>query len=54
MFKRVKTNRLTGLVEIGELTCVESEKQLITSSELIGNNIAAALKFIARMEMATK
>jgi N-acetylmuramoyl-L-alanine amidase len=54
MFRTVKADRLTGLVEVGELTCAEREKKLIGSSELIGDNIAAALKFIAQMQMANK
>ena len=45
---------LTGLLEVGELTCADREKQLISSSELIGNNTASALKFIAQMQSATK
>ena len=51
MFGVVKAERLTGLLEVGELTCPEREKQLIGSSELIGDNIASALKFIAQMRV---
>jgi hypothetical protein len=54
MFEMVKADRLTGLLEVGELTCAQREKQLIGSSELIGKNIASALKFIAQMQMGTK
>jgi N-acetylmuramoyl-L-alanine amidase len=54
MFKMVTADRLTGLLEIGELTCASREKQLISSSELIGNNIASALKFIAQLQTATR
>jgi N-acetylmuramoyl-L-alanine amidase len=54
MFKTVKADRLTGLLEVGELTCAEREKQLIGSSELIGDNIASALKFIAQMQTGAK
>ena len=54
MFRTVKADRLTGLLEVGELTCAEREKQIISSSELIGNNLASALKYIAQMQMATK
>lgn len=54
MFKVVNAERLTGLLEIGELTCPEREKQLIGSSDLIGDNIASALKYIAQMQMAAK
>jgi hypothetical protein len=51
MFGVVKAERLTGLLEVGELTCPEREKKLIGSSELIGDNIASALKFIAQMRV---
>lgn len=54
MFSVVKADRLTGLLEVGELTCADREKQMISSSELIGNNIASALKFIAQMQTANK
>jgi hypothetical protein len=54
MFRVVKADRLVGLLELGELTCDDKEKQLISSSELIGNNIASALKYIAQMQMVAR
>jgi N-acetylmuramoyl-L-alanine amidase len=48
MFRQVEANRLTGLLEVGELTCPAREKQLIDSSRLIGRNIAYAVNFIVR------
>jgi len=48
MFKQVEADRLAGLLEVGELTCPASEKQLITSSKLIGLNIARAVNFIVQ------
>jgi N-acetylmuramoyl-L-alanine amidase len=48
MFGQVQADRLTGLLEIGELTCPRSEKQLITSSNFIGRNIAYALNYIVK------
>jgi hypothetical protein len=49
MFRVAKTDRLKGLLEVGELTCEDKEKELIRSSELIGDNVAAALKFIVQL-----
>jgi hypothetical protein len=54
MFRAAKADRLMGMLELGELTCEEREKQLISSSELIGVNIASALKYVVRMRVATK
>src|ERR1017187_4002029 len=54
MFRVVRADRLKGLLELGELTCEDKEKQLISSSELIGVNIASALKYVARMQMTAK
>jgi N-acetylmuramoyl-L-alanine amidase len=48
MFRQIQADRLAGLLEIGELTCPASEKQLINSSRLIGLNIARALDFIVQ------
>jgi N-acetylmuramoyl-L-alanine amidase len=48
MFRQVKGDRLSGLLEVGELTCSKSERQLIGSSTLVGDNIARALQFIVQ------
>jgi hypothetical protein len=48
MFGHVKASRLTGLLEVGELTCDKSERDLILSSHAIGVNIARAIDFILR------
>lgn len=49
MFHKIQADRLTGLLEVGELTCREDEIQLIDSSTLIGQNIAQALGFIVHI-----
>ena len=48
MFGHVKASRLTGLLEVGELTCEKSERDLILNSHAIGTNIARAIDFILR------
>jgi N-acetylmuramoyl-L-alanine amidase len=49
MFSQVRAKRVTGVLEIGELTCKAKEEQLISSSELIGNNVAEGIKYIIKM-----
>jgi len=48
MFGQVRSKRLTGLLEVGELTCEKSETDLIASSSQIGANVARAIDFIIR------
>jgi hypothetical protein len=48
LFRQVQAERVTGLLEIGELTCPDTEKQLIISANHIGDNVAQALDFIAK------
>jgi hypothetical protein len=48
MFSRVQTDRLTGLLEVGEVTCKETEKLIISSSDVIAQNLAYALNVIVR------
>jgi len=48
MFSQVQARRLTGLLEVGELTCEKSERELITSSHSVGVNVARAIDFILR------
>ncbi len=48
MFSQIQAQRLTGLLEVGELTCEKSERELVTSSHAIGANVARALDFILR------
>ena len=49
MFEQIRADRITGLLEIGELTCGSKEKQLISSSDLIGSNVAEGIKYIVNM-----
>jgi N-acetylmuramoyl-L-alanine amidase len=46
MFDHVKASRLTGLLEVGELTCEKSERDLVLNSHAIGANIARSIDFI--------
>ena len=47
MFRNVRTPRLTGLLEVGELTCAGSEKALIENADIVAANVAQALLLIA-------
>lgn len=47
MFGVVRAPTLTGLLEIGELTCADKEKRLVASADAIAANIARALEFLA-------
>jgi hypothetical protein len=46
MFQQVRAKRLTGVLEVGELTCEKSERELIEYSHLVGVNIGRAIKFV--------
>jgi N-acetylmuramoyl-L-alanine amidase len=46
MFSQVNAPTITGLLEVGELTCPEMESKLIGSSRSIGINIAEGIKYI--------
>jgi hypothetical protein len=48
MFHEVRAGRLTGLLEVGELTCQTSERELISSAHAVGANVARAIDFILR------
>jgi N-acetylmuramoyl-L-alanine amidase len=48
MFRQVRADKLTGLLEVGELTCPDSERDLVSSSNLVGRNVARALTFIVQ------
>lgn len=48
MFRQVQADQLTGLLEIGELTCEKAEKKLISSSDLIGHNIGNGIDYVIR------
>jgi hypothetical protein len=48
MFDHVKASRMTGLLEVGELTCEKSERDLILNSHAIGANLERAIDFIIR------
>jgi N-acetylmuramoyl-L-alanine amidase len=43
-FKYIQTETYGGLLEVGELTCPETESSLIENALLISTNLAAALK----------
>jgi N-acetylmuramoyl-L-alanine amidase len=48
MFSKVRAGRLTGLLELGELTCPASERALLTNADQVADNVAYALEFILR------
>ncbi len=48
MFREIRAHRLTGLLEVGELTCEKSERQLIRASHSVGADLARAIDFILR------
>lgn len=54
MFSKVNASVMEGLLEVGELSCDGIEKNLIEASEVIGNNVAASLVYIATAENAFK
>jgi hypothetical protein len=47
MFRQVRATSLSGILEIGELTCDKEEKMLITSADEISANVSRALVFVA-------
>lgn len=49
MFSKVETDHLTGLLEVGKLTCKESEDRLVAGAIRLGINIAQALNFIVSL-----
>ncbi len=49
MFSSIKASAMNGILEVGEITCDKTEKQLIENSERISDNLATALEFVARM-----
>lgn len=49
MFERVQADRLTGLLEIGELTCPAKEQILVTNADAIAANVARALDFVVNV-----
>jgi hypothetical protein len=48
MFRQLNADLVTGILEVGELTCPEKEKELIARSNLIGENIAYALNSLLK------
>ncbi len=46
MLRKLKTKVVSGILEVGELTCPKSEKAMIEASEDLAANIATALHFI--------
>lgn len=49
MFRRVRADRLTGILEIGEITCAATEAKLVGSANRIADNTARALDLIISM-----
>lgn len=48
MFKHVRTPLMTGLLEVGEITCEKAEERLIGGARRAGHNIAHALDFVLK------
>lgn len=48
MFSQVRAGRLSGLLEVGELTCEKTEKMVISSSDVIAQNLAYALNVLVK------
>jgi N-acetylmuramoyl-L-alanine amidase len=53
MFSQVRADRLTGLLEVGELTCELKEKQFIVSADVIAQNVAEALDYVVKLQAGT-
>jgi hypothetical protein len=53
MFSQVRADRLTGLLEVGELTCQPKERQFIASADLIAQNVAEALDYVVKLQRGT-
>lgn len=49
MFAKMKTDNLSGLLEIGELTCPASEERVVAGADRLGVNVAQALDFILKL-----
>ena len=50
MFHRVNGTELTGLLEVGELTCPASEDRVVEGATRLGVNVAQALDFIVKLQ----
>jgi len=46
MYNRVTANKLTGLLEVGEITCPASEKKLVDGADRLAENLAKAIAYI--------
>ena len=49
MFKHVPDARLRGLIEIGEVTCPQDEREMIGNAEALAKNIAYSIHFLLSM-----
>lgn len=49
MYSQVNAARLTGLLEIGEITCPSTEEKMITNIDRIATNLAMSLDYILRL-----
>lgn len=49
MYPKVNADIMSGLLEIGELTCPEIEDKLIVTSPVIASNLAASLRYIVTL-----
>jgi N-acetylmuramoyl-L-alanine amidase len=45
-FKRLRASEMEGILEVGELTCPQTEERLIRGADSIASNVARALRFI--------
>jgi N-acetylmuramoyl-L-alanine amidase len=50
MFRRVRADEMTGLLEVGEITCEPAEKTLIESADRLATNVANAIDFVLKQE----
>jgi hypothetical protein len=50
MYSRVSADKLTGLLEIGEITCPDSEQRMIVNADRIATNLTLSLEYIMKLE----
>ena len=49
MYNRVNADKLTGLLEIGEITCPAAEQKMLVNADRIATNLALSLEYILRL-----
>ena len=52
MFRKVDASLVTGLLELGELTCDHQEEAILTNIPGIAENLAHALQFLVTRPVA--